>query len=299
MNENKALTLTVFIKAAANYGESLGNIASVQKVFRNGKIYAVRTKESLKYAICSQSGLNDDLAVKVDGAAQKDVSAQNTAANCRALEAGYMSTAKGGKTFIRNSSFYLTDAVSCDPFVIESRFANNLNLARTYAKKEGINLNEDKNAKRCGLMPYQFEHDLSMKKYSLTIDLDRVGKDENFDKEASAEEKAERVKAIVGAVRRLSLIVKGNLDDAEPLFIVGGIGRSKSHYFDHVTDAPGRKLLVDNDLRDRLTEDGYDCAMLNGDNFTNEAEIKEKLSPKSMSEFFTALDASIEAYYKG
>ena len=40
-------------------------------------------------------------------------------------------------------------------------------------------------------MPYQYEFDKSLKIYSLTIDLDMIGRDENFDsEEASAEEKA-------------------------------------------------------------------------------------------------------------
>ena len=90
MENNKALTMTVFIKATANYGESLGNVAMVQKVFRNGKVYAVRTKESMKYAIGAQSGLSDGLQIKVDGAAQKEASPKNTAQNQRWLEAGYM-----------------------------------------------------------------------------------------------------------------------------------------------------------------------------------------------------------------
>ena len=300
MNKNKALTLTVFVKITANYGESLGNVASVQKVFRNGKVYAVRTKESLKYAIGAQSGLSDDLQVKVDGAAQKEANKERTAKDIKSLEAGYMTTAKSGTTYTRNSSFYLTDAVSCDPFVIEPRFANNLNLARTSAKQQGINVSEEKNASKCGLMPYQFEYDLSLKKYSITIDLDRVGVDENFATEADVAEKIARVQAIIRAVKNLRLVVKGNLDNAEPLFIIGGIGSSKTHYFDHVTDAPGRKLNIDSkDLVSRLNEDGYSCALLVGDNFVNEKEIQEKLKPKSMNDFFAALDMAVEQYYEG
>ena len=57
----KALTLTIIANMTSNYGEGLGNIASVQKIFRNGKEYATRSRESLKNAICVQSGLYDDL----------------------------------------------------------------------------------------------------------------------------------------------------------------------------------------------------------------------------------------------
>lgn len=47
MNKN-ALTLTVVANMTSNYSEGLGNIASVQKVFKNRKIYSMRSRESLK-----------------------------------------------------------------------------------------------------------------------------------------------------------------------------------------------------------------------------------------------------------
>jgi CRISPR-associated protein Cst2 len=47
----KALTLTVVANMTANYSETLGNISSVQKVFKNRKVYSIRSRESLKNAI--------------------------------------------------------------------------------------------------------------------------------------------------------------------------------------------------------------------------------------------------------
>ena len=48
-------------------------------------------------------------------------------------------------------------------------------------------------------MPYQYEYDKSLKTYSITIDLEMVGKDDNFQEEAEAEEKAERVCMLLNA----------------------------------------------------------------------------------------------------
>lgn len=62
----KALTLTVIANMTSNYSEGLGNIASVQKVFKNGKVYTMRSRESLKNAIMVQSGMYDDLKTEVD-----------------------------------------------------------------------------------------------------------------------------------------------------------------------------------------------------------------------------------------
>ena len=81
----KALTLTIVANMTSNYSEGIGNIASVQKVFKNRKVYSMRSRESLKNAIMVQSGMYDDLETSKDGAAQKKVNEELNAANCRAL----------------------------------------------------------------------------------------------------------------------------------------------------------------------------------------------------------------------
>lgn len=290
----RAVTLTVVANMTSNYSEGLGNISSVQKIFKEQHVYAVRSRESLKNALCVQAGLYDDLETSVDGAAQKLVSAEKNAATCRALEGGYMSTKE--LTYIRNSSFYLTDAIACDAFVNETRFHNNLYLASNQAKANGFSLQVKGNAEKAGLMPYQYEYDKSMKVYSLTIDLEMVGKDENFQAEAEPEEKADRVLRILEAVRNLSLVVKGNLDNAEPLFIAGGLSERKTHYFENVVRVKRGALAITQDLKDKLSED-FSCALLRGDNFSNEDEIVKELDPLSMKQFFEQLEEQVKSWY--
>lgn len=290
----RAVTLTVVANMTSNYSEGLGNISSVQKIFKEQHVYAVRSRESLKNAICVQAGLYDDLETSVDGAAQKLVSAEKNAATCRALEGGYMSTKE--LTYIRNSSFYLTDAIACDAFVNETRFHNNLYLASNQAKANGFSLQVKGNAEKAGLMPYQYEYDKSMKVYSLTIDLEMVGKDENFQAEAEPEEKADRVLRILEAVRSLSLVVKGNLDNAEPLFIAGGLSERKTHYFENVVRVKRGALAITQDLKDKLSED-FSCALLRGDNFSNEDEIVKELDPLSVKQFFEQLEEQVKSWY--
>ncbi|GAA0066829.1 MAG: type I-B CRISPR-associated protein Cas7/Cst2/DevR [Clostridium perfringens] len=292
--KGKSVTLTVIANMTSNYGEGLGNISSVQKVFRNGKTYAARSKESLKNAIMVQSGLYDDLETSLDKKVnQKVVSKDLNVTNCRALEGGYMNTSDN--TYVRKSSFYLTDAVSCDEFINEYRFHNNLYLATNYAKHNNINLQGD--AKKAGLMPYQYEFDKSLKIYSLTIDLDMIGRDENFDsEEASAEEKAYRVNAILDAVKNLSLIVKGNLDNAEPIFVVGGIINRKTHYFENLVKVKNDKLEITEELKDRINNGCY-VGFLEGGNFENEVQIKEELKPLTVSKFFSNLEEEVRKYY--
>ncbi len=289
----RALTMTIVANMTSNYSEGLGNISSVQKVFRKQHVYAMRSRESLKNAICVQAGLYEDLQTSLDGAMQKFVSEEVNAATCRALEGGDMSTK--GLTYVRNSSFYLTDAVACDAFVNETRFHNNLYLALRHAKDNGLSVQND--ADKTGLMPYQYEYDKSLKEYSLTIDLEMVGKDDNFHTEASAEEKKERVIQLLDAVRNLSLVVKGNLDNAEPLFAAGGLSERKTHYFENVVHVKNGALSITTDLKDRLSE-GYTCALLRGDNFSNEDEIVRELNPSSVKQFFDDLKQQVSDYYQ-
>lgn len=295
--KNKGLTLTIIAEMTSNYGEGLGNIASVQRVYKDGKVYATRSRESLKNAIMEKSGMYDDLQVEVDGATQKKVDKDINASNCRALEGGYMNTGGNSKdkvTRIRKSSFYLTDAVACEEFINETRFHNNLHLASTFAKHNKINLQKD--AGKAGLMPYQYEYDKSLKKYSITFDLDKVGVDENFDASSTNEEKVFRVNSILSAVEQLCLVVKGNLDNAEPLFIVGGIGERKTHYFDNVVEVSKSRIVLNSDLKERV-KDGYRISVLNNNSIVNIDEVKEKFDAVSMTSFFDKLRKDVENYY--
>lgn len=302
--KNKAVTVTVIADMTSNYGEGLGNASSVQKVYRNQKEYATRSRESLKNAICVQAGLYDDLEASIDDTkkkkvAQKKVSEELNAATCRALEGGYMSTQ--GMTYVRNSSFYLTDAIAVDSFVNELRFHNNLYLASTYAKANNMSIqNDSKETKETGLMPYQYEYDKSLKVYSITIDLEQVGKDENFHTEASKEEKAERVKMILDAIANLSLTVKGNLDNAEPLFVIGGLSSRKTHFFENVVKVKHNALVLEEGIKEKLNSDQGDfkAGVLKCGHLDNEDDIVRELHAVSTEAFFKTLKDDVEAYFK-
>ena len=291
--KKNALTITVVANMTSNYSEGLGNISSVQKIYRDRNVYAIRSRESLKNAIMVQSGIYEDLETEANGATQKKVDENLNATNCRALEGGYMNTKES--TYVRNSSFYLTDAISTESFINETRFHNNLYLATNFANAN--NLNVQKDAGKVGLMPYQYEYEKSLKVYSLTIDLEKVGKDPNFpDKEADNKEKFERVKSILEAIENLSLVVKGNLDNAEPVFAIGGLSLRKTHYFENVVRVEQGALVLGEALKEKK-EDGFNCALLKGDIFTNEAEIVKELQPASMREFFKSLIEDVKNYY--
>lgn len=292
--DKRTITLAVIANMTSNYSENLGNIGSVQKIYKKGHVYTIRSRESLKNAIMVQSGMYDDLVTTVDGATQKEATPARNAANNRALEGGYMTTGKD--TYIRNSSFYLTDAVACEPFVSETRFHNNLYLANNYAKANNLNLQKDAGA--TGLMPYQYEYEKTLRVYSMTIDLKMIGTDSNFpEEEADGVEKAERVNSLLSAVENLSLVVRGNLDNAEPIFVVGGFSERKTHYFENVVKVIDNRLELSEDLVHKVKK-GFSVALLRGHNFDNEDEIMEKLNAMSVEDFFETLREQVRDYYK-
>ncbi len=286
------VSLTIVANMTSNYGEGLGNISSIQKVFRSGKTYAIRSRESLKNAIMTQSGMYDDLKTVVDKKVTQKVADKDlNVANCRALEGGYMNT--NADIMKRNSTFYLTDAVSCNPYIIETRFHNNLAMAENFAKDNDINL--QKEALKCGLMPYQYEYEKDLKIYSITIDLDKIGKDENFDTECDNEEKYLRVEAILDSIEHLSLLVKGNLDNAEPLFVIGGIVKPKTHYFENVVKVRDNKLVISDDLKEKKPNS---CAVLKSEVFENQQQIIDELGAISVSKFFENLKSEVKKYWE-
>ena len=292
--DKRTITLTVIANMTSNYSENLGNIGSVQKIYKKGHVYTIRSRESLKNAIMVQSGMYDDLVAPVDGGTQREATPARNAANNRALEGGYMTTGKD--TYIRNSSFYLTDAVACEPFVSETRFHNNLYLANNYAKANNLNLQKDAGA--TGLMPYQYEYEKTLRVYSMTIDLKMIGTDSNFpEEEADGVEKAERVNSLLSAVENLSLVVRGNLDNAEPIFVVGGFSERKTHYFENVVKVIDNRLELSEDLVHKVKK-GFSVALLRGHNFDNEDEIMEKLNAMSVEDFFETLREQVRDYYK-
>lgn len=293
MKKSNNLTLTIVASMHANYGEGLGNISTVQKINFNHKQYAIRTKESLKRAIMEKSGLYDDLKTVVNGAAQKMINKDNTLEVSAALEGGYLTTEKN--TYKRNSSFTVSDAISIVPFSVDTRFCNNLLLAQNYAMLNGYNVNDD--AKKSGLMPYQYEVDDELKIYSISIDLEKIGVDRNFNINVDADEKIYRVNALLDAVKNLSLIVKGFLDNAEPLFVVGGLCNNKTNVFENVVMVKDNKISITSSLINKIKEYDAKVAFVEGI-FDNDSEIRTELNAIDVNTFFNALKEDVKKYYE-
>ena len=102
---------------------------------------------------------------------------------------------------------------------------------------------------------------------------------------------------MLDAVENLSLVVKGNLDNAEPIFVVGGFSDRKTHCFENVVKVINNRLEVSEDLIQKVKKD-YSVALLRGHNFDNEDEVIEKLAPINVADFFETLKMQVQEYYK-
>ena len=100
------------------------------------------------------------------------------------------------------------------------------------------------------------------------------------------------------AVKCLSLVVKGNMDNAEPLLVIGGIGNRKTHYFENVVNMEADRVLISENLKAKINE-GYRVGLIEGGNFSNEDEIKAELNTISIEKFFEDLENEVKAYYEG
>lgn len=293
IKDNNAITLTMVSIMTANYGESLGNISTIQKVIKDGKTYGKRSKENINYFIKTEAGFYDDGEVEIDGAAQKKVNEKMNISNCKSLESGYMGTK--GKMFKRTRSVYVSDGISVEPFTNDYEFHNNLGLATKYAKQNNLSVTKD--ASKCGLMPYNYEYQRDKMIYSVTIDLNRFGIDENFDVNIPNEEKIERIVALLESIQNLSLVVKGSMDNACPLFIIGGFSKFKTHVFEPFIKVKDNQLIVTDSLIQKL-KSNEDCAIgMIDETFDNDKEIKEKLNVKNVDDFFDELIEKVKEYY--
>ena len=100
----------------------------------------------------------------------------------------------------------------------------------------------------------------------------------------------------LNAVETLSLIVKGNMDNAEPVFAVGGLSERKTHYFENVVHVKEDRLELSEDLIIKKNQ-GFHAALLKGQTLENEKEIEETLKTMNMPEFFQTLKEEVREYY--
>ena len=295
--DKKGLTFTaIFLAESANYGEGIGNVATLKKISRNrGEQYTYISRQAIRYNIVEQ--LDENKAnVKAEGSGDKKViqfSAETTIKDYPELDFfGYMKTIKGDNSKNRSAIVRLSNAVSLETFKGDLEFLTNKGLVDRIDRNEKVFPNIA-----------QAEIHKSYYKYTVTIDLDKIGIDELDGIEIENEEKARRVNKLLDTISLLYRDIRGRREDLKPLFIIGGVYDIKNPFFENVVDVRNNKILVE-----KLTSGIYDfiendtAAGIVKEQFENDTEIETELSKKNIKvlnvpEFFKQLKNKIDEYY--
>jgi len=288
--KNKGLTLTIIFQAeSANYGESVGNVASLKKLSRGqGDLYTYISRQALRYNIAEQLG--EDLApVKAEGSGEKKVvqfSDEATIDKYPEIDFfGYLKTEKGSGGKKRSAKVRLSNAISLESFKGDLDFLTN----KGQADKIGENMNIA-----------QAEIHSSYYRYTLTADLEQIGEDPVYDISLDNKERARRVKRLLDTVAFLYRDIRGRREDLKPLFAIGGVYDIKNPVFQNVVSIKNNCINIpeiQGVLYDSFREDTY-CGVVDK-NFDNTQELQEKLHALSMPEFFAVLKQEVKNYYEG
>ena len=296
--DKKGLTFTaIFLAESANYGEGIGNVATLKKISRNrGEQYTYISRQAIRYNIVEQLGENK-ANVKAEGSGDKKVvqfSAETTIKDYPELDFfGYMKTVKGDNSKNRSAIVRLSNAVSLETFKGDLEFLTNKGLVDRIDRNEKVFPNIA-----------QAEIHKSYYKYTVTVDLDKIGIDELDEIEIENEEKARRVNKLLDTISLLYRDIRGRREDLKPLFIIGGVYDIKNPFFENVVDVRNNKILVE-----KLTSGIYDfiekdtAAGIVKEQFENDTELETELSKKNIKvlnvpEFFKQLKNKIDEYYK-
>ena len=238
--ENKGLTATfVFQASSLNYGEGIGNQAVLKKVtMADGKTYARVSRQALLYNVREQlpSGY---LATLDQDASDKSVVQYSPSATVKDYPEidlfGYMKTTKGSGGVKRSAVARLSDGIALTPFSNDEDFLTNMGLAKRLAKQIG---SEVKNS----IASSEISNDYY--RYTLCVDLDNIGIDDNDGIEIANGEKAKRVNSLLDTINNLYRDIRGRREDLHPIFAIGGIYDVKRPFFENAIKVHDNNLEV-------------------------------------------------------
>lgn len=298
MNNKKGLSITMVFKAQSlNYGEGIGNISELKKLTRgDGSVYTFASRQAIRYDIVRLGnklfGWNLEVVDKSKGTVQfKENLTINDSEEMDLF--GYMKTAKNDGSNIRSASVRLSNAISLEDYKSDMEFLNNKGLAD-----------------RIGEFPNlaNIEQHFSYYTYTITIDLEKIGKDGTI--EISNEEKTKRVNQLLDIVKVLNREIRGREENLSPVFVIGGVYNINSPFFLGRIKLIGKdgEFSIDTDmLKDTSTltigeNSIYDDTKVGivKNVFKNEKEIEEAFEGKTINiqEFFENLKNQVEEYYK-
>ncbi|PEA54783.1 type I-B CRISPR-associated protein Cas7/Cst2/DevR [Bacillus pseudomycoides] len=292
--DKKGLTLSVIFEAeSANYGEGVGNVTSLKKLSRGDhEMYTYISRQALRYNIVDQMGINHT-PLGTDGSVLQ-FHPEATVADYPEIDLfGYMKTVKPTRT--RAAVARLSNAIALESYNTDLEFLTNKGLLDRYQAAEG---KDDDKIKGGNIA--QSEIHKSFYAYTLTVDLDKVGIDVNDDIEISLTERADRVIALLQALKFLYRDIKGRRENLAPIFAIGGVYDYKTPFFENRLKLKENKLGVSTiegvlALDEHVKKETH-VGLVKG-LLANDEEIEQTLQAKPMAEFFKALEVAVMNYY--
>lgn len=288
----KGLTMTIVFEAeSANYGESVGNVASLKKLSRDkGEQYTYISRQAITYNMVEQ--LQEPLAtVSSEGSGDKSViqySKDCTIKDYPELDFfGYLKTQKDTSGLKRSAKVRVSNAISLESYKGDTDFLTNKGLA-------------DRNKSDMNIAQSEIHH--SLYKYSIVMDLDQIGYDD-----ANSEniiildnvEKSRRVQKLLDTISMLYRDIRGRREDLKPIFVVGGVYDIKNPFFHNIVNVKNNILDV-NQIKEGIFDiikDNTYVGVFNG-KFDNSEEIKSELSASNINDFFVRLKEQVKEYYE-
>ncbi|MDB1709324.1 type I-B CRISPR-associated protein Cas7/Cst2/DevR [Enterococcus entomosocium] len=293
---SKGLTITmIFLAESANYGESLGNVATLKKITRGkGEQYTYISRQALRYNIIEQLG--EPLAsLSAEGSGTKQVIQFDQKATIDRFPEvdlfGYMKTAKGDNALTRSAKVRLSNAISLETYKGDTDFLTNMGLAKR--------LRENGNEKAMNSIA-QSEIHRSFYRYTVTVDLDEIGIDRNSDIALPKEERSRRVQKLLETIQYLYRDIRGRRENLQPLFVVGGVYDRKNPLFENVVDVKQNRVDVEK-IEGVLTDELRQQTLVGvvKDAFENTAEIQAVLQGQKIPQVFESLQQKVAEYYEG
>ena len=316
----KGLTISIICEGeSANYGEGYGNISTVKRINRaDGYSYSYISRQALIYSL--KENLN---WIKTTTEVQGKVAQYSWDSNikeCKEIDLfGYMKTKpKGvkakkeenkkdesktekGQTKIRAAAARFSNAISLEAYTGDMDFGTNLSLANRVKGEEK------------GLLPYNSEIHKSYYTYTVTVDLDKIGKDDNDGINLESNDKKERVIELLKGIEFLHRDIKGRVENLNPIFAIGGVYDIKNPFFENRLELEEYKTLKISTIKNVLKSiDRLNNQYGNGEKennktyigcilgkFTNGDKIKEELNTIEISDFFEKISDEVEKYYAG
>lgn len=203
-----------------------------------------------------------------------------------------MKTIKGDNSKNRSAIVRLSNAISLETFKGDLEFLTNKGLVDRFDRDEKVFPNIA-----------QAEIHKSYYKYTITIDLDKIGIDELDNIEIENSEKARRVKKLLDTISLLYRDIRGRREDLKPLFVIGGVYDIKNPFFENIVDVKNNKICVD-----KLCSGIYDYIEndtsigIVKEQFENDTEVeieleKRNIKVESVPQFFKQLKEKVENYY--